>query len=334
MKRLKQLREAAHYTQEQLAQMLQVSQQTIARWENGKGEPNLTALRDLALIFCTSVDELLEYGKTGKKPSTAHYCLSSKELDGYWGDLGLKIGNEPSIWFPISEKTMSRIYNHLRQLDNENDWIAFASLNNKYVVFRPENMRRITLLDEACDGPQNDGELMEKMTPELYRAFNILNSIPDVNWNEIRKVLLKERETSVSDETNKKFWKKLVKKITPYFDGEASETFIKTVIECFLDYSFDDDEIFMQHMCETHVYYNDGQKERFCSNTDDIDEFFFTLDIDDDVKMLKFTSFAEADAFIPLSKISAVVMPYTDVLEAEKKSKEMFEEEMENESAE
>ena len=90
----------------------------------------------------------------------------------------------------------------------------------------------------------------------------------------------------------------------------------------------------MQHMCETHVYYNDGQKERFCSNTDDIDEFFFTLDIDDDVKMLKFTSFAEADAFIPLSKISAVVMPYTDVLEAEKKSKEMFEEEMENESAE
>jgi transcriptional regulator with XRE-family HTH domain len=41
-------------------------QQTIARWETGKAEPNLAALSDLAAILNTSIDELLGIGRSPK----------------------------------------------------------------------------------------------------------------------------------------------------------------------------------------------------------------------------------------------------------------------------
>lgn len=318
MKRLKQLRESANYTQEQLAKMLNVSQQTIARWEGGKSEPHLAALRDLALIFGTSVDELLAYEKTGKNPSTIHYCIFNNELDGYWGDIGLKIGGKPSIWFPISYKTMNRVCNQLKQLDNEEDWIVFPTLNNKYVVFRPATIDKVTFLDEAGDAPEDDGELSESMAFEFYPAFNVLSMVSDVDWHKAHTILLGQDKNSKS---NKEFWRALIKKVTPYFNGEASKPFIETVTEQFIENSLYDDDKFIHSMCEINVHYINGSVEKFDSDIEDITEFMFTLNIDDGVKIVRFTV-TDSDVFIPLSKISTVIMPYTDVLEMEKNAKE------------
>ena len=57
---IKILRNEARLTQAELAEMLGTTQQTIARWESGKSEPNITALKDLAMIFGCSVGDLLE----------------------------------------------------------------------------------------------------------------------------------------------------------------------------------------------------------------------------------------------------------------------------------
>ena len=58
--RLRNLREDADYTQEYIAHMLNVSQRTYSRYENGERSIPLASLCTLADFYHTSVDYLLE----------------------------------------------------------------------------------------------------------------------------------------------------------------------------------------------------------------------------------------------------------------------------------
>lgn len=57
--RLKELRIENNYTQQQMAEMLGVRQQSYARYENNAGEPNLETVVKLCAIFDVSGDYLL-----------------------------------------------------------------------------------------------------------------------------------------------------------------------------------------------------------------------------------------------------------------------------------
>ena len=58
-KRLKELRLASGMTQQQVAEQLQIKQQSYARYEYGTGEPNLQTVVEIARIFDVSSDYLL-----------------------------------------------------------------------------------------------------------------------------------------------------------------------------------------------------------------------------------------------------------------------------------
>ena len=58
-KKLKQLRQQADWSQEQLADRLNVTRQAVAKWERGAGFPDIDNMQALAKLFNTSVDELL-----------------------------------------------------------------------------------------------------------------------------------------------------------------------------------------------------------------------------------------------------------------------------------
>lgn len=58
-KKLKELRNERSLTQEQLAQILNVSKTTICQWETFKQEPSLNTLVAIAYYFDVSVDYLL-----------------------------------------------------------------------------------------------------------------------------------------------------------------------------------------------------------------------------------------------------------------------------------
>lgn len=60
MKRLQEIREAAHLTQVQLAKNINVSQQTISLWEAGEAKPRADKLPELAKILGCTIDELFE----------------------------------------------------------------------------------------------------------------------------------------------------------------------------------------------------------------------------------------------------------------------------------
>lgn len=56
---LRALRKQKEFSQEYLAEKMNVSRQTISKWENGTAMPDLKKLTDLASLFDVSMDELL-----------------------------------------------------------------------------------------------------------------------------------------------------------------------------------------------------------------------------------------------------------------------------------
>lgn len=56
---IRKLREENNYTQQQLADKLYVSRQTVCRWENGSRCPDLIMAKKLAVEFHVSLDELI-----------------------------------------------------------------------------------------------------------------------------------------------------------------------------------------------------------------------------------------------------------------------------------
>ena len=143
MKGLKDLRESFQIKKEHLAKMLGKTQQTITKWESGKSQPNTSDLKDLALIFGTSVDDLLEYSKSGKKIHTTSYFLTIKNHYGFWGHIGIKISNAPFVWFPITTDVVDFLDDSLINIDKNNKWLIFPTLVNQYVAFKPGKTTKV-----------------------------------------------------------------------------------------------------------------------------------------------------------------------------------------------
>ena len=57
--KIQKLRNQNKWTQEQLAEKLYVSRTAVSKWESGKGYPNIDSLKDMAIIFNITIDELL-----------------------------------------------------------------------------------------------------------------------------------------------------------------------------------------------------------------------------------------------------------------------------------
>lgn len=62
--KLKEARKQAGYTQEQIAELLKIPQNTISRYEKGKREPDLETLGRLIDFYEVSADWILGTGKT------------------------------------------------------------------------------------------------------------------------------------------------------------------------------------------------------------------------------------------------------------------------------
>ena len=59
-KQIAHLRTGSSYTQEQLAEILNVSPQAVSKWENGKAIPEIPILCGLSELFHCSIDSILD----------------------------------------------------------------------------------------------------------------------------------------------------------------------------------------------------------------------------------------------------------------------------------
>ena len=108
---LRKLRKSARLTQEQVAEKLNVSRQSVAKWESGDALPDIDNCIMLAKLYNVTIDDLVGYAKDQKSdaPSGKHMfgvvkidsknriVLPEKALDTFElkaGDKLLLIGDE------------------------------------------------------------------------------------------------------------------------------------------------------------------------------------------------------------------------------------------------
>lgn len=74
--KLQMARNKQGLTQEQIAQQLQVSRQTISNWENNKSYPDIVSLITLSELYQISLDQLLK----GDKAMIEHLSKSTNTV--------------------------------------------------------------------------------------------------------------------------------------------------------------------------------------------------------------------------------------------------------------
>ena len=74
--RLYELRKQRGFSQEELAGRLEVTRQTVSKWELGDSTPDMEKLVSLGELFEISLDELV----LGKKPSCAEHDAPAQKL--------------------------------------------------------------------------------------------------------------------------------------------------------------------------------------------------------------------------------------------------------------
>lgn len=78
---LRNLRREKDYSQEYLAERMNVSRQTISKWENGSAMPDLKRLTELAEIFEVSMDTLLGIEYTAAQSSDTVKAIDKESID-------------------------------------------------------------------------------------------------------------------------------------------------------------------------------------------------------------------------------------------------------------
>ena len=81
--RLQRLRKEHHFSQEQLAERLQVSRQAVSKWENGQTAPDLDNIIAMSNLYEVTTDYILigrerypkENGKKDRKRKSGMLCL-------------------------------------------------------------------------------------------------------------------------------------------------------------------------------------------------------------------------------------------------------------------
>ena len=80
--KLKILRKGNNLTQEELAEKLNVSRQAITKWESGDGTPDIENLKQISILFNTTIDELIKEDKVVASEIKEQYSyIEELEID-------------------------------------------------------------------------------------------------------------------------------------------------------------------------------------------------------------------------------------------------------------
>lgn len=334
MKRLKALRESAGYSQKQLAQHLKTTQQTIGRWEAGKAEPNLAALRDLAVLFGTSVDDLLHFDSkhTRRLPTPSYHAHVGEAHGGFWGHVGLKLpGQSHSKWFPVTLGTAEQLSEEIARLDKESEWTSFPSLANKMILFRPAAVDKITILDDACDQVEGDWNLdlpYQGYPAEIYRAFERLH-VAELDWDAVIAAAPKYDEKGNIASGNKKVFDHFIASLRPLFDGEASDAFLHTIATAFMDEKLMEDATYFEKTRYTSIHFANGTSNVYWAEKSDLMNLCMDIDAGLDSTMINIRDAANGfDFWYPANRVTGIVLPLLDLEDEIKRDAEALAQEM------
>jgi len=148
---LKQLRKKKEWTQEEMAEMLGVSHQSVSKWERGDTYPDITLLPALVNLFKVSIDAIVGMDKINANEVRAaifksgHECLRRGDRQA-----AAQVFLEALKTFPGDESLMSEL---ALVLSMESDQAALkqaASLCERVLSGSPTEKVRHTTSAAAC----------------------------------------------------------------------------------------------------------------------------------------------------------------------------------------
>lgn len=99
---LKYFRRQNGLSQEELAEKIEVSRQSVAKWENGETLPDIIKCRELANLFGTTIDSLINY-------SFEEEQLVENETDGKFVFGIVKVGERGQVVIPKHAREVFKI---------------------------------------------------------------------------------------------------------------------------------------------------------------------------------------------------------------------------------
>ncbi|MBR5647340.1 helix-turn-helix transcriptional regulator [Candidatus Saccharibacteria bacterium] len=130
--KLKTLRKEYNYTQEELAEALDVSRQAITKWESGEGVPDVENLKEISKLFNTTIDELIKEEKQVKSSDRRFRAVRELDIDhGKHFDIKLAPADELNIVPSSDEKVKVELLSSEKENLSELVKVKFDDLYNK-----------------------------------------------------------------------------------------------------------------------------------------------------------------------------------------------------------
>lgn len=173
-KRLSKLRKAKKMMQEELANLLYVTNKTISSWESDRTEPSLEMLIKLSEILDCSVGYLI-YGENSKNDieteikikiteneykclnefmkKNAQFLKENRQLDAYYQPTYRKFLKDKQIneWLRIGERGNKKILNYKKWHNNmycDEYEVEIDNSNNLGKIFKVLGLERIAIVDK------------------------------------------------------------------------------------------------------------------------------------------------------------------------------------------
>ena len=131
--KLKMLRKESNLTQEELAEKLNVSRQAITKWESGDGTPDIENLKQISILFNTTIDELVKEDKNVTAEIKEKYSyIEELEIDHTKHfDINICKISKLNIIPNAEEKVKIELLSNEEENLEENYKIKFDDLYNK-----------------------------------------------------------------------------------------------------------------------------------------------------------------------------------------------------------
>ena len=143
--KLKALRKEHNYSQEELAQILDVSRQAVSKWESDRGIPETDKLVQISTIFGVTLDYLLKSDYSEETQQSDGYYVSREMIEEF---LSYKRCGAKRIAVGVSLIVLSNVFIHVfnqSQLAMISYWITLAAgiAVLAWHVFQPNHYKEI-----------------------------------------------------------------------------------------------------------------------------------------------------------------------------------------------
>jgi transcriptional regulator with XRE-family HTH domain len=206
MVRLKQCRSEVGLTQQQLAEMMHTTQQTIARWESGKAAIPSSALKDLAIILHCQIENILGTSPVKRSlyaRSMKSFSKGNRDQVSFYGGLNLTIeGISEVLQFPIDEEQYQFIIQIFGDFPEtaKSKWIEIRTMNNWLLFINLKSLISLdTFDDDALAAPRFDH-------PEVYKALSSRSQLEDQELSDELRKYCQEQIEAFEEQNSDEIW--------------------------------------------------------------------------------------------------------------------------------